>query len=336
AYRFYKATFMDIALKRGAALIALFALSAIYGKLVALPASLALVRVSNGALRWTFYTTVWLWLYALYPLLRDRIYELIDRHLFKRCDYSRLLDSFNERLQAANDEPGLIAIACEAVKEAFAAESARFIPTTDELAKRLAPAFAEHNSSVLQSSQINDVELERELAAHGVELAIAIRSGAELTGSAGWILVGPRAYGQSYLSEELSVSRAVAAATGRTLDNLRLIEARRRQAIEEEELRKLVAQSELMALRAQINPHFFFNALNSVASLIAEDPPRAEQLLENLAEHFRHAFKPSSEIIPLQQELDLVETYIEVEKVRLGDKLQFRKFVLPETLEVKI
>ncbi|MGH9765840.1 MAG: sensor histidine kinase, partial [Blastocatellia bacterium] len=153
---------------------------------------------------------------------------------------------------------------------------------------------------------------------------------------AGWILVGPRAFGQSYLSEELSVLRAVAAETGRTLDNLRLHEARRKQAIEEEELRKLVAQSELMALRAQINPHFFFNALNSVASLIAEDPPRAEQLLENLAELFRHAFKPNSEISPLRQELDLVETYIEVEKVRLGDKLQFRKFVLPETLGITI
>ncbi|HEV2666229.1 MAG TPA: histidine kinase, partial [Blastocatellia bacterium] len=333
AYRFYKATFMDIALKRGAALIVLLALSAIYGKLVALPASLALVRVPNDALRWIFYTTVWLWLYALYPPLRDRIYKLVDRHLFKRRDYSRLLDSFNERLQTVNDEPGLIATACDTVKEAFAAEAARFIPATDEMARRLAPSFAENNSSLLPLSQIDDDKLEGELAAQRVELALAIRPGAEL---AGLILVGPRAYGQSYLSEELSVLRAVAAATARTLDNLRLIEARRRQAIEEEELRKLVAQSELMALRAQINPHFFFNALNSVASLIAEDPPRAEQLLENLAELFRYAFKPSSEIIPLDEELAMVETYLEVEKSRLGDRLRFRKFVLPEALRIKI
>jgi sensor histidine kinase YesM len=171
------------------------------------------------------------------------------------------------------------------------------------------------------------------LAGRRVELALAIRAGAE---PVGLILVGPRAYGQSYLSEELSVLRAVAAETGRTLDNLRLIEARRKQAVEEEELRKLVAQSELMALRAQINPHFFFNALNSVASLIAEDPPRAERLIENLAELFRHAFKPSSDIIPLEEELALVETYLEVEKSRLGDKLRFRKFVLPEALGIKI
>ncbi len=333
AYRFYKATFMDIALKRGAALLVLFALAAVYGRLVALPASLALGRVSNDTLRWVFYTTVWLWLYAFYPPMRDRIYRLVDRRLFKRRDYSRLLDWFGERLQKANDETALIATACDAAREAFAAESARFVPSTDDLAKRLAPIFAERRSSVLLPSQVNDDKLERELAGRGVELALAIRAGAE---PVGLIFVGPRAYGQSYLSEELSVLRAVAAETGRTLDNLRLIEARRKQAVEEEELRKLVAQSELMALRAQINPHFFFNALNSVASLIAEDPPRAERLIENLAELFRHAFKPSSDIIPLEEELALVETYLEVEKSRLGEKLRFRKFVLPEALGIKI
>ena len=333
AYRFYKATFMDIALKRGAALLVLFALTAVYGRLVALPASMALGRVSNDTLRGVFYTTVWLWLYALYPSLRDRIYRLVDRRLFKRRDYSRLLDWFGERLQKANDEEALIAAACDAAREAFAAESARFAPSTDDLAKRLAPIFAERRSSVLLPSQVNDDKLERELAGRRVELALAIRAGAE---PVGLILVGPRAYGQSYLSEELSVLRAVAAETGRTLDNLRLIEARRKQAVEEEELRKLVAQSELMALRAQINPHFFFNALNSVASLIAEDPPRAERLIENLAELFRHAFKPSSDIIPLEEELALVETYLEVEKSRLGDKLRFRKFVLPEAMGIKI
>src|SRR5262249_39165241 len=333
ADRVYKATFMDIVLKRGAALLVLFALTAVYGRLVALPASLALGRVSNDTLRGVFYTTVWLWLYALYPPLRDRIYRLVDRRLFKRRDYSRLLDWFGERLQKADDETALIAAACDAAREAFAAESARFVPSTDDLARRLAPIFAERRSSVLLPSQVNDDKLEREWAGRRVELALAIRAGAE---PVGLILVGPRAYGQSYLSEELSVLRAVAAETGRTLDNLRLIEARRKQAVEEEELRKLVAQSELMALRAQINPHFFFNALNSVASMTAEAPPRAERLIENLAELFRHAFKPSSDIIPIEEELALVETYLEVERSRLGDKLRFRKFVLPEALEIKI
>ncbi len=330
AYRFYKATFMDIVLKRGLALLAIFALSLLYGKLIEYPTRLLFLRVSNETLRGVFYTTLWLWLYAAYPPLRDQIYRLVDRHLFKRRDYSRLLDWFAERLRGASDEASLLAAACAAVQEGFAAEAVRFAPASDELVKRLVKAL---RANVLLRRQLNNEKLEAELAVKDVELLLVIRAGAEL---AGLILVGRRAYGQSYLSEELSVLRAVAAEIGRTLENLRLNEAQRQQAIEEEELRKLVAQSELMALRAQINPHFFFNALNSVAALIAEDPPRAETLLENLAELFRHAFKPSTEIIPLSQELELVETYLEVEQVRLGNKLQFRKAVLPETLPVRI
>src|SRR5262249_8219627 len=102
AYRFYKATFMDIALKRGAALIVLFALAAIYGRLVAWPAGWVLGRLSNDFLLWFFYTTVCLCFSALSPPLRDQIYKLVDRRLFKRRDYSRLLDWFSERLQKAN------------------------------------------------------------------------------------------------------------------------------------------------------------------------------------------------------------------------------------------
>gem|GEM_PF-1536745 len=333
AYRFYKATFMDIVLKRGLALLTLFALSMIYGRLIAIPTALMLGRVSNDLLRWVFYTTIWIWLYAFYPTLRDQIYKLVDRHLFKRRDYSRLLDWFDEKLRGVPDESSLISAACLSLQEAFAAESARFVPATEKPAADLSPIFIKRGGSVLLRSQIGDPRVEEAMRSDRAELAIAIRSGAEL---AGLMLVGPRAYGLSYLSEELSVLRAFAIDTNRLLDNLRLHEARRKQAIDEEELRKLVAQSELMALRAQINPHFFFNALNSVASLINDDPQRAEALLENLAELFRHAFKPSSETITLQQELELIETYLEVEKVRLGDKLQFKKYVLPETLAVTI
>src|SRR5262245_37042721 len=116
----------------------------------------------------------------------------------------------------------------------------------------------------------------------------------------------------------------------------RLYEARRKHAIAEEELRRLLAQAELKALRAQIDPHFFFNALNSVVALIHRDPAAAEELIEDLADLFRHSFKPSRDFIALAEELSLVETYLKVEKMRLGDKLQFNKVVTPEALAVKI
>jgi signal transduction histidine kinase len=120
------------------------------------------------------------------------------------------------------------------------------------------------------------------------------------------------------------------------MENLRLHEAQRKHALAEEELRRLLAQAELKALRAQIDPHFFFNSLNSVTALIHRNPPAAEALLADLADLFRHAFKPSREFVALEEELHLVETYLKVEQVRLGDKLQFRKSVAPEALAIRV
>jgi signal transduction histidine kinase len=116
----------------------------------------------------------------------------------------------------------------------------------------------------------------------------------------------------------------------------RFYKAQRKRDIAEEELRKLLTQAELRALRAQIDPHFFFNALNSVAALIPRDPAAAEELIEDLADLFRHSFKPSRDFIALDEELRLVETYLKVERRRFGDKLQFNKVVAPEALTARI
>jgi sensor histidine kinase YesM len=148
----------------------------------------------------------------------------------------------------------------------------------------------------------------------------------------GAMMVGARAYGQGYLSEELSALRALAVQVSHALENIRLQESRRRQAVAEEELRKLAAQAELRALRAQIDPHFFFNALNSVASLINEDPERAEELVEDLSDLFRHSFRKGGEFISFS----VAETYLKIEKVRLGDRLEFKKFISADAMMVQI
>jgi signal transduction histidine kinase len=333
AYRFYKAPFMDMALKRGAALLVMIALSLLYAQVVEMRLISAMLRVTNPALRAIFFTGVWVALLALYPPLRDRIYRLVDRYLFKRRNYSRLLDEFNDRLRSAADEASLLKTVTDGLQEAFAAEAARFAPAQDERCARLAAAMTEQRAEVLLKHQLLDDELEAELTRRRVELALAVRPGGELLGL---ILIGPRAYGQSYLSEELSVLRALTAQISRTVENLRWHEARRKHAIAEEELRKLVAEAELKALRAQIDPHFFFNALNSVASLINEDPRAAEELLADLSDLFRHAFKPTRDFIPLGEELELIATYLKVEQVRLGGKLRFEQVIRPEALAVKI
>ncbi len=85
---------------------------------------------------------------------------------------------------------------------------------------------------------------------------------------------------------------------------------------------KLELQSRLDSLRARIRPHFLFNTLNSIASLIASRPDVAEQAVEDLAELFRASLQESAEGASVADELRLCRLYLEIEKLRLGERLQ--------------
>lgn len=96
--------------------------------------------------------------------------------------------------------------------------------------------------------------------------------------------------------------------------------------VREERLRELAARSELKALKAQINPHFLFNALNSISALVSIDPDAAQRTLERLAGIFRATLVASeSETVPLRKELELVDAYLEVERARFGRRLTVRE-----------
>jgi len=105
----------------------------------------------------------------------------------------------------------------------------------------------------------------------------------------------------------------------------------------EEKLKTLAAQAELKALRAQINPHFLFNSLNTIASLVSTNPTKAEENIERLADIFRYALSASDkELVTLRDELDFVDSYLEIEKARFGDRLKVSREVSPEILDIPI
>lgn len=95
------------------------------------------------------------------------------------------------------------------------------------------------------------------------------------------------------------------------------------ERVAQAQARERAARAELQALQARINPHFFFNALNTVAAFVTEDPPRAERLLERFAGLFRYAFrKGSEETVPLEQELAFVRDLLEIEQARFGERVR--------------
>lgn len=109
----------------------------------------------------------------------------------------------------------------------------------------------------------------------------------------------------------------------------------RTRAIEkrEQEAQRAALVAELQALQARTNPHFLFNSLNTVASLIHDDPDCAEATLERLSDLFRYALDSSRRTrVSLERELDVVGDYLEVEATRLGARLSWRVEVDPEVV----
>jgi sensor histidine kinase YesM len=107
--------------------------------------------------------------------------------------------------------------------------------------------------------------------------------------------------------------------------------------IAEERTRKLAAEARLRSLESRIHPHFLFNTLNAISSLIAVDPARAEQIVCRLATLLRASLDASNQpLIPLREELAMVESYVDIEKVRFGDKLRGAVDVPAELLDARV
>jgi len=83
-----------------------------------------------------------------------------------------------------------------------------------------------------------------------------------------------------------------------------------------------ITEARLQALQARIRPHFLFNSINAVLSLIRSDPRRAETALEDLADLFRVLMADNRQLVPLADEVELCRRYLELEKLRLGERLQ--------------
>jgi sensor histidine kinase YesM len=98
----------------------------------------------------------------------------------------------------------------------------------------------------------------------------------------------------------------------------------RTKQLEHERAMKLATEARLASLESRLHPHFLFNTINSISSLIREDPQRAERMLEQMAALLRFSLDAGqTPTVPLERELKMVRDYLEIEKARFGDRLQF-------------
>ncbi|HJQ39264.1 MAG TPA: histidine kinase [Thermoanaerobaculia bacterium] len=132
----------------------------------------------------------------------------------------------------------------------------------------------------------------------------------------GLFRMGVRRHDAPYEPYDTDWLRSIAAQLATMLER---DEAARREI----EMRELASRAEVSALRAQIQPHFLFNCLNTLADLVKSDPAAAEQLIEQMAEIFRYTLAASrSETVSLSEEMAFIAAYLEIEKARFQERLR--------------
>ena len=296
--------FFDVLIKRGLIAVLLLVSSALYCSLILVPAYNQGTARNAAAGPLTLFAGMTLFIGA-WLALHGRLNQILDRYLFRRADYAGVVAEIDEAMKQFVEPEQLLEDVRNRLRSATDAESVEFLPA--EFSQ--AGDAARENVGTTGSPQ-------RQLATAEIPVSAAGRV-------YGVLQFGKRTGGFRYQSEDLAFVTAAARRLAEMLHNFELRSEREAQQRREDKLRSLAEQSELRALRAQINPHFLFNALNSLADLTQEDPQAAEAVILHLSHIFRYALDASRrESVSLEEELSFVESYLAVERLRFEDRLR--------------
>jgi hypothetical protein len=283
-YQDYRFALADLFLKRALTLVAIVA--------IAFAGYTVVTTLPSGPFAAGVLLSLWVATSLVSPWLHRRVVRFVDQSLLGRADYSALRSSIGQAMQAQNSVEGVLDTACARLAPALAARDAWWIEDT------ASPSDA------------------RAITAEGVVPATdqpryLVRIGA-LTG------------GRRLLSDDTALVDSVLGIAARRIDQIRLTNERYEVQLREEEMLKLTAEAELKALRAQVNPHFLFNALTTIGYLIETAPPRALNTLLQLTALLRGVLKSEGEFTTVGRELELVEHYLRIEHERFEERLRVR------------
>ncbi len=280
-YQDYRFAFVDLFLKRALTLLALVTL-AFAGWSAASLAPGAATRSPGFA---GLLMGLWVATALVYPWLRTAIAGFVDRVLLRRVDYDALVDRLAEAVQACASTDDVLRVVTRDLSLALDAPDL---------------AWAEAGEARPDSRSF------RIVTADPPHLDLRI---------------GRLAAGRRLLSDDRLMLDRVATLAGRRIDAIRLGEERFALASREQAARALATEAELRALRAQINPHFLFNALTTIGDLIQHAPQQAVSTLMRLTTLLRAVLRSDGTSTTLGQECHLIECYLDIERERFEERL---------------
>jgi two-component system LytT family sensor kinase len=255
-------------------------------------------------------------LFVCFAPLDRKIGRLVNRWIFHAPDHRNAGRELGDKLRSLYLESDLTAAVETGVRNTLLLSDIRSVAIT-KLPASLWPAGI-HDGEVAELDPGNP--LGALLSLPEVELLVPVRTAA---GVISVLAVSPGPARRSLVSQEVNYLRSVAAQFGGRLDLLRLEREMADRQNREALLLQQVTEAELRALRAQINPHFLFNSLNTIANLVVTNPALAETMTLRLSKVFRHVLAQSSRpMIPIHEEIEFLRTYLEIEEARFGSRLQ--------------
>jgi signal transduction histidine kinase len=350
-YQDYRFALADIFLKRALALIALMAVA--FGMYVVVVARLLGWRDAHhdldpraiGAL-----LGLWIATALLYPTLRRAIVWFVDEVILRRADYQALCAEIANLVVAHEAPEAILEQVGARLAPALTAGEVRWVRadrvTTD------AADLSEHWHSL-----IGGADVVRPLPVPGELVRVTANETATGAHSAPWraprptaivlvpttdppqylLVIGELAGGRKLLSDDIAMLESVALLVARRIDAVRVMHERCARTLHEQEISKLATEAELRALRAQLNPHFLFNALTTISYLIQTAPERALDTLMRLTGLLRAVLRRSDgESATLGEELDLVESYLAIERARFEERLRVQIEVPPALRAIRL
>jgi two-component system LytT family sensor kinase len=296
-YQDYRFALADLFLKRALTLI-LLVLMVFLGWSALVPSFANVSPAAIGAL-----LTLWVVTALVFPWLRRAVTAFVDRVVLARANYITFVDGLASTLQRCEAEETILAEVCQA----------------------LAPAL----SATVVTSEPRELTASSQLAVQEIAVLTAESPQYVLT-------VGPLAGGRRLLSDDVRMLERAAFLAGRRIDTVRLTAERYERMLREREMRTLATEAELKALRAQINPHFLFNALTTMGYLIQSAPPRALDTLMRLTTLLRGVLRSEGEFTTLGHERELIECYLQIERERFEERLQVNIDIPADLLDTPI
>jgi two-component system, LytTR family, sensor kinase len=321
-YQDYRFAFADLFLKRALALLALVGVvSLLYVGIAAPlvdPHAIAVRRaLDDGSHLAIIGTLLGLWILTAlaYPFIQRRTYRFVDRVILRRTDYREFRTDLGQRLARSRDTDGVLDVTCTLLAHALGSKAATW-QVSDASASRIAghPTIT--------------------LGRPGAEAVISIPTALQPSFA---IRLAELSGGRALLSDDLMMIDAVASLVGRRIDEIRLERDLRQREAREHEMQQLATEAELRALRAQLNPHFLFNALNTLGHLMQSAPDRALTTLYQLTGLLRAVLRRTNgQFVALREELEIVESYLAIERERFQERLTVSIDVPVEMLHARV